>query len=191
MEKRRRVQDLVGQADIDLIDLFLKGYFKSGHKVLDVGCGEGRNLQIFIDSNVEYYGLDKSGSAIKMAKMLLRAKDSNFDEEQIQTADLIENPFPKNAFDWVTVINVLQHCKSMAHFKEMASAISQMARQSGSVFIKSTTRNDAEPIPFVINEEAITILKSALPKHSSYPTVKKSLKKEELVMLFRPVDQDL
>ena len=42
-----------------------------GDKVLDLGCGNGRLLQIFEDQDIEYIGIDNSEKLIKIAKIKL------------------------------------------------------------------------------------------------------------------------
>lgn len=81
---------------VDEVMKFLDG--KSG-KVLDLGCGSGRN---FIESdNLKFYGIDFSGNLLEIAKK------KNYVELKKGTTDKIfyEDEF----FDWVVFVRVL-HC---------------------------------------------------------------------------------
>jgi len=46
----------------------LAEYVKDGDKVLDVGCGNGRLLELFQGKNADYIGVDSSEELIKIAK---------------------------------------------------------------------------------------------------------------------------
>jgi len=186
MEKRRRVQDLVGHADIDLINLLLKEAFRSRDKVLEIGCGEGRNLELFTGTDVEYYGLDRSEQAVRMARVLLRSKDAEFQSEQVQKAELLDHPFPPGAFDWVLIINVLQHCKTTTDFISNINTLSKLLKSSGSLFIKSATRVSNKRVSFTIDKKAIDKLKIVFKNHSLEMLEKRSQVKDEIVLILRP-----
>jgi len=47
---------------------YLKKYIKTKHSVLDIGCGNGRLLDIIDKKNVQYTGVDSSESLIEIAK---------------------------------------------------------------------------------------------------------------------------
>ena len=50
--------DQFGSIDIYLFDQLLKGRIAPGMKLLDAGCGSGRNLVYFLRSNFDVYGVD-------------------------------------------------------------------------------------------------------------------------------------
>ena len=43
-EKNYSVQELIGNTDIYLIDQIMKNRYNQQDKILDAGCGNGRNL---------------------------------------------------------------------------------------------------------------------------------------------------
>ena len=63
----KELNKLVGNVDIYLLDHILKGTFEGKIKLLDAGCGEGRNLKYFINNGFDIYGVDSNPMAIKMA----------------------------------------------------------------------------------------------------------------------------
>lgn len=79
-------------------------YVKAGDKILDLGCGNGRLANIFIDSQVEYLGIDNSAELIKIAKQRL----SNKSWVKFEIGDAINLHF-NNQFDLVLMIAVLHH----------------------------------------------------------------------------------
>lgn len=80
-------------------------YTASDDKVLDLGCGNGRLLQIFEGQNIEYFGVDNSEKLIGIAK----GKYPNYN---FQTADALSLPFPDDFFDKIYSIAVLHHIPS-------------------------------------------------------------------------------
>ena len=53
-----------GEIDIYVFDQLLKGRFDSASRVLDAGCGEGRNLHYLLTTGRECFGIDRHAGAI-------------------------------------------------------------------------------------------------------------------------------
>lgn len=85
--------------------VFLAQYSFSGEKVLDLGCGNGRLLEIFRDKNMDYIGVDNSEKLIELAK-------KRYPKERFLRADALNLPFPANYFDKIYSIAVLHHIPS-------------------------------------------------------------------------------
>jgi len=64
------LQQLFGSIDIYLFDQLLKGRLIPGMRVLDAGCGSGRNLTYFLRSGYEVFGVDQSEEAIGEVRTL-------------------------------------------------------------------------------------------------------------------------
>ena len=79
---------------------------KSGSSVLDLGCGNGRLLEAFIDTEIKYLGVDNSSELIKLAK-------TNYPEREFIIADMLElEKVPNNNFDFIFCLAALQHIPS-------------------------------------------------------------------------------
>lgn len=75
----------------------------NGHRVMDVGCGNGRLLGAFIGKEIVYLGVDQSENLIDLAKR----KYSDFD---FQVVDILElGKINELDFDFVFSIAVLHH----------------------------------------------------------------------------------
>ncbi len=57
----------LGNIDIYLLDQILKGRFDRKMRILDVGCGEGRNLIYLLREDFQVFGVDQNPMAIQMA----------------------------------------------------------------------------------------------------------------------------
>lgn len=76
---------------------------KSGEKVLDLGCGNGRYYELL--KNTDYTGLDTSEELIKIAK-------EKYPNAKFQVEDALNLSFQDNSFDKIYSIAVLHHIPS-------------------------------------------------------------------------------
>jgi len=70
MQTSINLQEWFGGIDIYVFDQLLKGRFAPGMRVLDAGCGSGRNLVYFFRSGYEVFGVDESEGAIAQTRQL-------------------------------------------------------------------------------------------------------------------------
>src|SRR5687767_2768201 len=73
MQTSINLQEWFGGIDIYLFDQLLKGRIVPGMRVLDAGCGAGRNLVYFLRSGYEVFGVDESGPQIDQIRQLAAA----------------------------------------------------------------------------------------------------------------------
>ena len=121
----------LGNADLFLIDQILKRTFLSGHKILDAGCGEGRNLTYFLQNNFEVYGIDKNISALRMLKITARMINKNFSPGNFIEGNLINHPFGDNFFDYILCISVLHFADSVQEFNSMFESLLKTLKING------------------------------------------------------------
>jgi len=80
----------------------LKEYSVDGQRVLDLGCGNGRLVDLFEGKNVEYIGIDNSRRLLELAKQI-------HPERQFDYFNGFEIPFQDNSFDEVFSLAVMHH----------------------------------------------------------------------------------
>ena len=80
-------------------------YIENGNRVLDLGCGNGRLVELFKDKNIDYLGIDNSEKLIEIAK-------TKYPNARFQSVDALKLPFPDNYFDKIFSIAVLHHIPS-------------------------------------------------------------------------------
>lgn len=85
-----------------LLQYMVSGWPRRGHSLLDVGCGPGFFLEFFWESGFDVTGIDASPAMIAAARERLGFR-SDF---HLGKADLL--PFEDNAFDFVSLLNVLE-----------------------------------------------------------------------------------
>ena len=129
------IAGLLGNTDIYLIDQIMKNRYLKGNKILDAGCGGGRNMHWFLNNDIKMFGIDSSESAI----IILKSKYPNLPEENLQIAKLEKIPFADGFFDHVICSAVLHFAKDVDHFQLMLSELVRVLKIGGSLFIRMTS----------------------------------------------------
>ena len=80
-------------------------YTKSGDRVLDLGCANGRLFEVVKNKNAIFLGVDVSEKLIGIAK-------EKYPEAKFQVASGLNLPFSENHFDKVYSISVIHHIPS-------------------------------------------------------------------------------
>jgi len=124
--------------DIMLIDQVLKGRIQSQHTICDVGCGSGRNADIFMAKGHDVWGCDSNLSAIQNIRQL--AKSYGVDENNFKPLSIEENPLPENHFDFVICNAVLHFCKHEEHFIECFNSLWALLKNDGILFCRFATK---------------------------------------------------
>lgn len=126
----------LGNIDIYLLDQILKGRYEKENKILDAGCGEGRNMVYFLNNQFNVYGIDKNASALQMLKYLARSIDPLFDQTRISAGHLEQLPFEDQEFHHIVCSAVLHFAEDESHFATMMREIVRVVRPEGSIFIR-------------------------------------------------------
>lgn len=129
------IQELLGQTDIYLVDQIMKDRYVASDKILEAGCGGGRNMDWFVKNNFQVYGIDQSEAAI----LNLRSKYPDLVEEGLQVGMIEKIPFGDNYFDHIISSAVLHFARSETHFKEMMGEMVRVLKPEGSLFIRMTS----------------------------------------------------
>src|SRR6201991_4831260 len=95
------VQELFGQIDIYVFDQILRGNIAPGMRILDAGCGYGRNLVYLLREGYEIFAADADPSGVEHVRNLARSSGSDLPKENFQVAKLEELPFPGDFADVV------------------------------------------------------------------------------------------
>lgn len=59
-----RLRERFGELDVYLFDQLLRGRIAQGMRVLDAGCGGGRNLVFLLREGFDVWGVDESADAV-------------------------------------------------------------------------------------------------------------------------------
>lgn len=130
---------LLGNIDIYLLDQILKGRFTKEMKILDAGCGEGRNAVYFINQGYQIFGIDPNEIAIQYCRYMAKSFRPAFDSYRFQTGKLEQIPFHTEAFDSVICLAVLHFASSEENFWEMIAEIHRVLKPGGFFWFRMTT----------------------------------------------------
>lgn len=125
------LKNQLGTIDIYLLDQIMKSRYKTTDIILDAGCGNGRNLQLFYNNGFSIYGFDKDEERIKNLKRKHTDIADNF-----SVSSLDSTPFKNKMFDHIICIAVLHFAENTSHFKTMFSELVRILKPKGSLFIR-------------------------------------------------------
>ncbi|MDR7128533.1 SAM-dependent methyltransferase [Algoriphagus sp. 4150] len=137
--KISELNKLLGNIDIYLLDQILKGRFSTDMKILDAGCGEGRNAVYFINGGYQIFGIDRSETAIQYCRYMAKSLDKNYDAHRFQVGGLEEIPFHREAFDAVICSAVLHFAEDGANLWQMIGEMLRVLKPGGFLWLRMTT----------------------------------------------------
>lgn len=128
------LQEQFGQIDIYLFDQLLKGRVRPGMKILDAGCGAGRNIVYFLREGYEVFAADASAEAIDGVRSLARLYAPALPESNFQLAGVEDMPFEDACADVVISNTVLHFARDDAHFEAMLDGTWRVLKPGGLFF---------------------------------------------------------
>ncbi len=126
-----------GQIDIYLFDQLLRGRITPGMRILDAGCGSGRNLVYFLRAGQEQYeifGADSDPRAIAAVRRLAATLDPRSRAENFRIEPVERMSFPECFADVVISSAVLHFARSDEHFREMLEGTWRALKPGGLFF---------------------------------------------------------
>src|SRR3954470_4538125 len=82
-----------GEIDIYLFDQLLRGRFNRRRRVLDAGCGAGRNLPYFLRHGFDVRAVDRDPAAIQVVRQLVASLNPAAPLDQIHCGPLDSLPW--------------------------------------------------------------------------------------------------
>jgi len=92
-------------------------------------------MVFFVKNNYKIYGIDRDSEAVKMAKILCRSLNKDYETENIQPFAIEDNPFPDGFFDAVICINVLHSATGRREFFNLFSELTRLLNSGGLLFL--------------------------------------------------------
>lgn len=130
---------LLGNIDLYLLDQILKNRFDKRMKILDAGCGEGRNTHYFVQKGYQVFGTDINATAIQMTRLYAKKLDPDYDLLRFQVAKIEDLPFHDGAFDVVLSSAVMHFALNNAHFFSMLSEQMRVLKKGGIFWLRMCT----------------------------------------------------
>jgi len=134
MNPTKKLKENIGDIDIYLLDQILKERFLPPQKILDAGCGNGRNLHWFYKHHFKVFGIDIDEQKINFIKNRYPKQQDNF-----LVAPVNKLPFSKNEFHHIICNAVLHFAEDENHFYNMFSELIRVLQPNGMLFIRMTS----------------------------------------------------
>jgi tellurite methyltransferase len=134
------VQEQFGQIDIYVFDQILRGNILPGMRVLDAGCGYGRNLVHLLREGCEVFALDADPSAVEHVRQLSASLETGLSPENFQAGRIDRMPFPDAFADVVLCNSVLHFAKDANHFEAMLTELWRTVKPGGLLFCRLGSR---------------------------------------------------
>ncbi len=128
------LKEIFGTIDIYLFDQILKQRYHLEDKILDAGCGKGRNMYWFYNQGYPIYGLDKDSKSIASVKEIYPEI-----KENLLVSELDAIPFEDNFFNHVISNAVLHFAENTSHFEALFAELVRVVKKNGSLFIRMTS----------------------------------------------------
>ncbi len=152
----KAINKLLGNIDIYWLDFILKGYLPDNAKILDAGCGEGRNLIYCMQKGYDVFGVDTNPEAIQLMHILAKQYKIPDYEARFQKMDIERLRFPDDIFDVVISSAVLHFAHNEEHFIQMLSEMIRILKPEGKLFLRCMTENNQEENErFLLSDELL------------------------------------
>jgi SAM-dependent methyltransferase len=134
------VQEQFGQIDIYVFDQILRGNIAAGMRVLDAGCGYGRNLVHLLREGCEVFALDADPAGVEHVRKLAASLETGLPEGNFQLGLIERMPFPNGFADVVICNSVLHFARDEEHFRAILSELWRVLRPGGMLFCRLGSR---------------------------------------------------
>lgn len=130
------LQEWFGGIDIYLFDQLLKGRMVPSMRLLDAGCGSGRNLVYFLRSGYEVFAIDESEPAIERLRQLAARLAPHLPLENFKAGPVETMRFEDSEFDVVLSSAVLHFARDDQHWMAMVEEMWRVLKQGGIFFAR-------------------------------------------------------
>ncbi|MFI5311746.1 MAG: class I SAM-dependent methyltransferase, partial [Gemmatimonadales bacterium] len=135
-EQMPDLQEQFGQVDIYLFDQLLRGRVAPGMRILDAGCGNGRNVVYLLQAGYEVFGADANPAAIAQVRQLAARLAPALPADNFRVESLGALSFPKRFADVVICSAVLHFASDDTEFNGMLHGCWEALKPEGLFFCR-------------------------------------------------------
>jgi tellurite methyltransferase len=125
-----------GDIDIYLFDQLLKGRFDNRPRILDAGCGDGRNLRYLLRHGCNCHGIDRDAGGVNRVRELAEAAGLDDLASRFVVGEVDRLPWPAASMDAVICSAVLHFADDAAHFHRMVDELWRVLAPGGLLFAR-------------------------------------------------------
>jgi tellurite methyltransferase len=144
MSAQQNLQERFGGIDVYLFDQLLKGRLYPRMRVLDAGCGPGRNLVYFLREGFDVYAVDVSAEAVAEVRSLARTLAPHLPAGNFRREPVERMSFAEASFDAVLSSAVLHFARDEGHWRAMLSEMWRVLKPGGIFFARLASSDGVE-----------------------------------------------
>lgn len=130
------LQEEFGQIDIYVFDQLLRGNITPGMRVVDAGCGGGRNIVYLLREGYEVFGVDANAESVEYVRAMARELAPGLPAGNFQVAAIEAMPFADSFADVVVCNSVLHFAADDPQFDAMVREMWRVLRPGGLLFCR-------------------------------------------------------
>ncbi len=134
------IQEQFGSIDIYVFDQILRGNITAGMRVLDAGCGYGRNLVHLLREGCEIFAVDADAGAVEHVRRLSASLGRELPADNFRVGLLEKIPFADGLADVVLCNSVLHFARDEDHFRAMLAELWRVLKPGGMLFCRLGSR---------------------------------------------------
>ena len=142
----RELRSLFGDIDIYLFDQILRGRFDARLRILDAGCGDGRNLIYFLQHGFTCFGVDEDATAIRVIRQTAGRLAPQLPADHFTVASIERLPYEDGSMDAVLASAVLHFARDEDHWTRMVQEMWRVLASNGLLFARLASNIGLESI---------------------------------------------
>jgi len=128
-----------GDIDVYLFDQLLRGRITTGMRVLDAGCGRGRNLVYLLRQGFDVSATDASADAVAATRALAAELSPQLSLDRFRVEPVEQTSFADASFDVVISSAVMHFARDDAHWWAMLREMWRVLAPGGLFFARLAT----------------------------------------------------
>ena len=142
----RELRSQFGDIDIYFFDQLLRGRLDARQRVLDAGCGDGRNLIYLLQRGFTCYGVDEDATAIEVMRRTAARVAPQAPADHFVVASIDRLPYDDGSMDVVIASAVLHFARDEAHCLAMVQEMWRVLAPNGLLFARLASNIGLESV---------------------------------------------
>ena len=147
----------LGNTDIYLLDQYMRGRIQPGMKILDAGCGHGRNSELAVRLGYEVHGIDLDAERIEHVHTVGPDWGKAFNPSNFTVGDIRNTMYPGGTFDFIICMAVLHFAKGRDDFAAMFSELVRVLKPGGHLWFRMTVKHTLEHLSTAVGDDIYDI----------------------------------